>query len=71
MTEIKFEQTSPRGVATLDVSRVLVDTDGRVFTYTGPASDNRIVPIGAEALAALEAHGGTAWRDALAALQEF
>ncbi len=70
MTELKFEQTSPRGVATLDVSRVLVGTDGRVFTYTGPASDNRIVPIGAEALAALEAHGGTAWRDALAALQE-
>ena len=70
MTELKFEQSSPRGNATLDTSKVLIGIDGRVFTFTGPASDNRIVPIGAEALAALEAHGGTAWRDALAALQE-
>ena len=69
MTEITFEQRSPSGRATVDSSNVLIATDGTIYVYTGPASDNRIVPLEPERCAALEQHFGGVLRDAVDAVK--
>ncbi len=69
MTKIAFQQNSPRGTATVDSSQVLIGVDGTIYVYTGPSSDNRIVPLEPERCAALEQHFGGVLRDAVAAMK--
>ena len=66
MTQIKFQQTSPPGGATLDSKCLLVDTDGRVWVCSGrPGSQDGLTPLGHEQAQALYAHFGADWTDAL------
>jgi hypothetical protein len=53
MTEIKFEQISPRGNAVLDTGRLLVAPDGSMFLRT----DGAPVPVSDEQRTALQSHG--------------
>ena len=68
MAIIKFVQRSPSGNATVDSSQVLIGVDGTIYVYTGPSSDNRIVPLEPERCAALEQHFGGVLRDAIDAV---
>lgn len=63
MTEITFQQTSPRGTATIDSKRVVIDTDGKAWIC------DLKTPLSDEHVAALQAHFGTTWSDAVAAMQ--
>jgi len=67
MTEIQFQQLSPKGTATLDTSRLLIGTDGRAFMRS--SHDGRLVPLGAEQEQALADRFGKSWRDAVAAVE--
>ena len=65
MTEVKFEQLSPRGNATIDTSNLRIATDGKLFLRSGDAS----VPVSDEVEAALKAHFGPLLTDAQAAVK--
>ena len=69
MTIISFEQRSPKGRAEVDTSKLLIGLNGKMYSFDGPMSDGRIVPLGDEKRAALEAHFGPLWRDAVAAVK--
>ena len=67
MTQIHFEQVSPRGRATIDSECLLVDTSGRVWVCSGA---HGLAPLTAEQAKALHAHFGSAWVDALDSMTE-
>ncbi len=69
MTEITFAQSSPKGNATIDTKRVFVDTDGNAWFSSWSPGAHGLVPMTDEQAAALEAHFGPTWRDALAAMK--
>ena len=66
MTEVKFEQSSPRGNATIDSGRLLVAPDGKLFWRS---VDGAPVPVSGEQEAALQGHFGPLLTDALAAVR--
>ena len=69
MTEITFQQSSPRGTATIDTARLVVNIDGRVWICSGePGSQAGLTPVTGEQAAALHAHFGALWVDALDAM---
>ena len=65
MTEISFAQSSPKGRATIDSKRIFVDTDGNAWFSSWSPGAHGLVPMTDEQSAALEAHFGADWRDAL------
>ncbi len=65
MTEIKFEQISPRGNAVLDTGRLLVAPDGSMFLRT----DGAPVPVSDEQRTALQSHFGVNLADAVATVR--
>ena len=67
--EILYQQTSPKGTATIDVSRLLIGADGVVYERRGSHADRIVQPVTGERLAAIEGHFGAPWRDAVAAMR--
>ena len=63
MTLVRFQQTSPPGVATIDSNHVRVDLGTAKVWING-------VPASAEQSEALAGHFGSAWRDMIAAMTE-
>ena len=61
MTQIRFQQTSPSGTATLDSDHVVVDFHGRAWVCSGPPG----TPLTHEQAKALHAHFGANWTDAV------
>ena len=61
MTTDTFTQTSPRGGAEIDCSRLLIATDGSLSMKTGGAP----VPLSEEQVAAVREHFGSALQIAI------
>ncbi len=67
MTELTYQRPGTRGTSAIDMARIVIDTSGRAWAMDSAGRGR--TPVEPEALAAIEAHYGATWRDAVAAMK--
>ena len=68
MTQIDYQrQSTPRGTAVIDTSRLLIGTDGKVWIHA--SYGDRLVPADDEQVARIAEYFGADFRDALKAVE--